>query len=121
MNNAELLRLLTKHNLNSNVRIHTTIPNHKPGELLFLSDYCAVLSVAMDEATPIGVDPKQCAIITLFRNPLLIIEISLNTPGERFSLGELIKDLKEPEDKRILAIQNFLHELLDLPHFKKVQ
>lgn len=121
MNNIGLLELLTKHELNSSVRIHTTIPHHKPGKLLFLSDYCLVLNVTMDEETPIGIDPKQYALIALFRTPGLFFEISLNSPGERFSLDELVKELRDPEDKKIIAVQRFLNELLDLPNFKRTQ
>lgn len=121
MNNIELLGLLAKHGLDSSVRIHTMIPHHKPGKLLFLSDYCLVINVTMDEETPIGIDPKQYVLIVLFKTPGIFIEISLNSAGERFSLDELVKELRDPEDKKILAVQRFLHELLDLPHFKKAQ
>ena len=94
MNNAELLELLQKHELDSSVRIHTTTPSHKPGKLLFFSDYCFILKVTKDEEIPVGIDPKEYVLIVLLGIHNLFIEISLSTPGEHFSLGEFIKDLR---------------------------
>ena len=47
-----------------------------------------------DEEIPVGIDPKEYVLIVLLGIHNLFIEISLSTPGEHFSLGEFIKDLR---------------------------
>ncbi len=117
MNNQDLFDLLKKHRLHFSTVLHSSIPPHKPGKILFLSDNFCVLHVIADEETPIGVDPREFALIAPVGISGVVIEIGLDSTNKRSALGELVGDLARAKttlvgiDKIVYVLDRLVSEV----------